>query len=78
MGTTEKTGNTPLPLAEQRRRHLPAGAAFDWLAAGWRDLWRNPLPSLLYGFAVFQVLNLAVVYRIKQKHSVGMRKYNFI
>ena len=61
MGTTEKTGDTPLPLAEQRRRHLPAGTAFGWLAAGWRDLWRNPLPSLLYGFAVF-LLSAAVVW----------------
>ncbi|EXL02334.1 DUF2189 domain-containing protein [Aquamicrobium defluvii] len=57
MGHTE---STPLPLAAQRRRNLPASAAFGWLAAGWRDLWRNPLPSLAYGLAVF-VLSLAVV-----------------
>jgi uncharacterized membrane protein len=57
MGRTE---STPLPLAGQRRRNLPAGAAFGWLAAGWRDLWRNPLPSLAYGLVVF-VLSLAVV-----------------
>ncbi len=57
MGRTE---STPLPLAAQRRRNLPAGAAFGWLAAGWRDLWRNPLPSLAYGLVVF-VLSLAVV-----------------
>ena len=50
-----------MPLAEQRRRHLPAGAAFGWLAEGWRDLWRNPLPSLLYGLAVF-LLSVAVVW----------------
>ena len=61
MGTTDKTGSAPVPLAEQRRRHLPAGAALGWLAAGWRDLWRNPLPSLAYGFAVF-LLSLAVVW----------------
>ncbi len=57
MGRTE---STPLPLAAQRRRNLPASAAFGWLAAGWRDLWRNPLPSLAYGLAVF-VLSLGVV-----------------
>lgn len=57
MGRTE---STPLPLAAQRRRNLPASAAFGWLAAGWRDLWRAPLPSLAYGLAVF-VLSLAVV-----------------
>lgn len=53
MERTEKPRDPPLPLAEQRRRRLPAGAAFGWLAAGWRDLWRSPLPSLLYGLAVF-------------------------
>ena len=45
----------PLPLSAQRRRNLPAGAALSWLGAGWRDLWRNPGPSLLYGLAVFAV-----------------------
>jgi len=57
MGRTE---STPLPLAAQRRRNLAASAAFGWLAAGWRDLWRAPLPSLAYGLAVF-ALSLAVV-----------------
>ena len=61
METTDKTGHPPLPLAEQRRRNLPAGAALDWLAAGWRDLWRNPLPSLAYGLLVFAV-SLAVIW----------------
>lgn len=61
MGTTEKTGNIRLPLAEQRRRHLPARAAFGWLAAGWHDLWRTPLPSLLYGSVVF-LLSVAIVW----------------
>lgn len=56
----EQTESAPLPLAAQRRRNLPASAAFGWLAAGWRDLWRAPLPSLAYGLAVF-VLSLAVV-----------------
>ena len=62
MGTTtDKTGETRLPLAEQRRRNLPAGAALGWLSAGWRDLWSTPLPSLLYGLAVF-LLSAAVVW----------------
>lgn len=61
MGTTEKTGNTHLPLAEQRHRNLPASAAIGWLGEGWRDLWRNPLPSLFYGLAVF-LLSVAVVW----------------
>lgn len=33
-------------------RPLPAAAAFGWLAAGWRDLVRAPLPSLCYGVAI--------------------------
>lgn len=61
MGTTEKTGNAALPLAEQRRRRLPASAALGWLSAGWRDLWHTPLPSLLYGLAVF-LISVAVVW----------------
>ena len=55
MGTIEKTEAAPLPLAMQRRRNLPASAAFGWLAAGWRDLWRDPLPSLAYGLLVFAI-----------------------
>lgn len=33
-------------------RVLTAGAAFGWLAAGWRDLRAAPLPSLTYGVAI--------------------------
>lgn len=57
----ETTESTALPLAMQRRRNLPAGAAFGWLARGWRDLWRFPLPSLAYGLMVF-VVSLAVIW----------------
>src|SRR5262245_51941771 len=58
----EATGDTSAiaPLAEQRRRHLPARAALDWLKAGWRDLLINPGVSLAYGFAVF-ALSLAII-----------------
>lgn len=42
-------------LADRRRRRLPMSAAFGWLAAGWRDLWRVPFPSLVYGFLVFVI-----------------------
>ena len=50
-----------VPLAEQRRRHLPAGAAFGWLAAGWRDFTTRPGPSLAYGLAVW-IVSLAIVW----------------
>ena len=30
-------------------RRVPAGRITDWLAAGWRDVKANPIPSLAYG-----------------------------
>lgn len=44
------------------KRHLPADAALTWLRHGWRDLWTNPLPSLLYGLAVFVASIVFIVY----------------
>ena len=49
-----------LPRAVEHNRHLPATAAFHWLALGWRDLWIRPLPSLLYGVGV-ALLSLLVI-----------------
>lgn len=45
----------PLARAIDRNRHLPATRAFTWLAQGWRDLWAQPLPSLIYGLGVAAV-----------------------
>jgi uncharacterized membrane protein len=45
----------PLPRPNLHARNLPRRTALDWLGAGWRDLRNNPVPSLLYGFAVFAV-----------------------
>lgn len=61
MDTIDESHGSPLPLAAQRQRHLPASAALSWLGAGWRDLWLSPLPSLVYGFVVFLV-SLAIVW----------------
>lgn len=44
------------------QRDLPSGAAFRWLGRGWRDLWTNPVPSLLYGIAVFVASLVFIVY----------------
>ncbi|WIY52373.1 DUF2189 domain-containing protein [Devosia sp. YIM 151766] len=41
-----------LPRAVDHNRHLAATAPLHWLAAGWRDLWTNPLPSLAYGLGI--------------------------
>ncbi len=52
-GTTEGTGGRP--YIERNRRNLPAGTAFAWLRAGWRDFLNHPGPSLAYGLAVFAI-----------------------
>lgn len=42
-------------LIESRRfgvRHIPALRPLGWLARGWRDLMRCPLPGLLHGLAL--------------------------
>jgi uncharacterized membrane protein len=61
MGAIDRPEAVVRPLAEQRRRNLPASAAFDWLKAGWRDLLHQPGPSLAYGLAVFLV-SLVIVW----------------
>ena len=50
--------SAPTTLAEPRS--ITAEAPWRWLAAGWKDLWRNPLISLGYG-AVFVFLGLGLV-----------------
>jgi uncharacterized membrane protein len=51
----------PLPRPSRFRRELAPRAAFGWLSAGWRDLWRRPLASLVYGVLVFLV-SVAIVF----------------
>lgn len=65
----------PLPaLVAPRRppaafaRHLPARAAFGWLAAGWSDLRAAPGPSLAYGIGLL-ALSLAVLAGL---HAAGL------
>jgi uncharacterized membrane protein len=57
----------PLPRENPHARNLPWSTAFGWLAAGWKDLWTDPLPSLLYGLGVFLVSVLLVLslYRLE-------------
>jgi len=50
----------PTPLAEKALqesrsfgvRRIPMLRPLGWLAEGWRDLWRCPLPGLLHGLAM--------------------------
>jgi len=62
------TLHKPLPVARPHARNLPARAALDWLAAGWRDLVAAPGPSLAYGAAVV-TLSWAVLWAL---HAWGL------
>lgn len=57
------TLQTRAPVESPHARHLPARAALDWLAAGWRDLARAPGSSLAYGAAVV-ALSWAVLWAL--------------
>ena len=50
----------PLPVKSRFALDLPANSGFEWLAAGWRDLWTAPGPSLAYGGFVL-VLSAAII-----------------
>lgn len=45
----------PLRPASPFARDLPAGAAFDWLRAGWNDFRHTPGPSLVYGLLIVAI-----------------------
>ena len=61
MGALENADPTAVPLAEQRRRRLPAATALEWLKSGWRDFITDPGPSAAYGIAVFAI-SLAIIW----------------
>lgn len=51
----------PLPRDRGLNRHYAPGMALEWLGAGWRDLWTQPAPSLIYGVGVFVVSAIIVL-----------------
>lgn len=51
---------SPLPHVSPYARGLPPTAALGWLGAGWRDLWNNPMASLVYGLVMLLVSWLVV------------------
>lgn len=51
-GLLSETSGIDRTRNERLQRHLPLNVGFDWLAAGWRDLTRQPLMSLAYGVGV--------------------------
>ena len=62
----------PLPREPRHARDLPWHTAFAWLRAGWRDLWSNPLPSLLYGFGVFLLSVLVIWWLFRLKFDYAL------
>lgn len=42
----------PIRVEPYWARHLAPNVAWRWLAAGWRDTWASPVPSLAYGLLV--------------------------
>lgn len=62
----------PLPVKSPHARDLPASAAMGWLRAGWKDIWNNPLPSLLYGIGVFagSALFIWLLYRFEMDYAL--------
>ncbi len=50
----------PLHVETRWRKALPRDSAWRWLAAGWRDTWDHPAPSLAYGLLV-TVVSIIIV-----------------
>lgn len=60
LSETSGIGETRDPALQ---RKLPALAGFRWLVLGWRDFWRGPATSLVYGVGVY-VLSVAFVWTL--------------
>lgn len=61
---TKKEAN-PLMVSTYTIRQVPFDAPYNWLAAGWRDMWRVPRLSLAYG-AIFATVGLLLVVGLTQ------------
>lgn len=48
-----------------RIRQIPFDAPWEWLAAGWQDVWRNPALSLGYG-AAFSIIAAILLFGLVQ------------
>ena len=56
---------SPLTVSTYTIRQVPFDAPYNWLAAGWRDMWRVPRLSLAYG-AIFATVGLLLVVGLTQ------------
>lgn len=52
-------------------RRVPFDAPYNWLAAGWRDMWRVPHVSLAYG-AIFAVAGLLLTIGLTQVGLISL------
>lgn len=52
-------------------RRVPFDAPYNWLAAGWRDMWRVPHVSLAYG-AIFAVAGLLLTLGLTQVGLISL------
>lgn len=60
-GLLSETSSIEETRSEHWQRHLPADIGLQWLRAGWRDLVKQPGPSLVYGTGVF-LLSVGLVW----------------
>jgi uncharacterized membrane protein len=60
-----KQGATPFVASAYAIRQVPFDAPYSWLAAGWRDMWRQPRVGLAYG-AIFAVAGLLLTVGLTQ------------
>lgn len=58
MTTTDTDNSSTKPDPLPRVRQIAMDAPWDWLAAGWRDVWNSSSISLVYGL-VFAVISSA-------------------
>lgn len=60
LSETSGIGETQDPAL---KRNLSMWKGCEWLALGWRDFWRNPTASIIYGFGIF-LLSIAFVWTL--------------
>lgn len=67
MGSQVETTKqaSPLTVSTYAIRQVPVDAPYNWLAAGWHDMWHVPRVSLAFG-AIFAVAGLLLVVGLTQ------------
>ncbi|HRC71161.1 MAG TPA: DUF2189 domain-containing protein [Candidatus Competibacter sp.] len=58
-------------LTTPKVRGIPVEQPWQWLAAGWKDLWRAPTVSIPYGL-IFVIMGYALVYTIETRFQYAL------